>query len=132
MTFHQKLIDNHAQSEPIMVHVPVNLIETVSLQLTRRVLGFSNRTSVNRPIALIEHLEGVSVDQRHQSVIVDHDVRFIDVADYIIAVVDCVHRYCDVDGNGTEVFVGVVREVSFSPPRVEALNYRLHISCIVH
>ena len=98
--FQQQLVDNHAQSEPIVIHVTIHLVESVPLKVWRRVFGFPNGASVDRPIALIEYLEGVCVNQSHESVSADHDVRFVDVADDIVAVVDGIHVDCNVYGNG--------------------------------
>ena len=115
-----------------MVLVPVHRVEAVTLQLRWSVLGLSDWASVDGAVALIDHLERVGVDKRHKSMVIDKDVRLVDVADNVVATMHGIYCSRDVDGYRTEVPIGEMRKVSPSGRGVVALAHRLHGAYPVH
>ena len=119
--FQEQLEDQYAQPEAVVVLIPVRISERHTLQIRRRVFGLAHRTSVNRAVALVYHLKRVGIYESYEPIVIDQKVGFVDVAYDVVAVVDGVHHYRKVDGDGAEVLVGVMGGYTFSCRRVEAL-----------
>jgi hypothetical protein len=75
---HEKLKDQHPETESVLLGEPEQLFYRLSLQLGGRVFGLTDRAVVDdRP--LFVNLEGISIDQRHQGGWGDEHVAFIDI-----------------------------------------------------